>query len=157
MTFDELNAKYGKLTRSDWTQNPGGGWVHRTARIGAGVIIGAEAVVWGGTIMGGTIMGGTIEGGTIWGGTIMGGKIRGGTIWGGTIEDGTWKAQPLFICGSSYPLTNSKPGHVTVGCQTHSFAWWEKHGLALAKVHHLSTAQISEYRAYFQLFFKIGR
>ena len=102
--------------------------------------------IWGGTIEGGTIKGGTIWGGTIGGGTIKGGTIEGGTIWGGTIEGGTWNRQPLTVLGSYYPVTNSAPGQITVGCQSHNFAWWQKNGVKLGKEQGWCDKQIEEYR-----------
>jgi hypothetical protein len=154
MTFTELENKFGKLNPADWHQHPNGGaWIYKNAKVSEKVPIGEKAVVWDGTIWGGTIWDGTIRGGTIWGGTIWDGTIRGGTIRGGT-----WKTTPLFICGSRFKLTNSKPGHISIGCECHPFAWWEgKAAKELAKKHDFTPAEIKEYRAYIKLFKAIGK
>jgi hypothetical protein len=76
--------------------------------------------ICGGTIYDGTIRGGTIRGGTIWGGTIWGGTIRGGTIRGGAIYGGTVP----YSWAARWEASISSPGHVSIGCQTHSIADW---------------------------------
>jgi hypothetical protein len=59
---------------------------------------------------------------------------RGGTIWGGTIEGGTIKKTPLLICGlCEFVVCISKPGHISVGCETHTPDDWRRKVAAIGR------------------------
>jgi hypothetical protein len=68
-----------------------------------------------------------------------------------------WHQSPLFIVGSVFSLTNCKHGHIQIGCQCRTFEWWKKSGLTLAKEHSFTPGQIKEYKAYIELFEKVGK
>ena len=69
-----------------------------------------------------------------------------------------WEVSPLFIIGTRYSLTNCKKGHIQIGCKCATFAWWKSDaGLSLAKDNGFTEEQITEYRAYVELFEKVGK
>jgi hypothetical protein len=68
-----------------------------------------------------------------------------------------WNKSPLYIQGSVYSLTNSKYGYITIGCLTLTFKQWKGEGLKIAKEHNFTEEQIEEYKAYIELFTKIGK
>jgi hypothetical protein len=92
--------------------------IYEDAAIHCGDIRGGT--IYGGIIRGGTIHGGVIYGGTIYGGTIYGGATHGGTIHGGAIYGGTVP----YSWAARWEASISSPGHVSIGCQTHSIADW---------------------------------
>lgn len=74
------------------------------------------------------------------------------------IVGGKWSTSPLFIVGSRHSITNSKPGHVTIGCLTKPFKWWlSKEAIAVAKLNGYTKEQIREYREYIKVFIKNGK
>ena len=149
MTFQEVENRIGKQVESDWRQcSVGKGWIHKSAVVNSGVVIGKDAIV-----RGGTIWGGTIRGGTIYGGTILGGKIEGGTI-----EDGEWKNAPLFVKDSrGHGACNSKPGYLKIGCECHTFSDWKSRFPAIARKHNLTPKEKVEYNAIVDLFCRTGK
>jgi hypothetical protein len=68
-----------------------------------------------------------------------------------------WKKSPLFIIGSRFSLTNCKKGHIQIGCKCETFAWWKKNGPKFAKENGVTPDEIEEYRAYIELFCKVGK
>jgi hypothetical protein len=67
-------------------------------------------------------------------------------------------ASPLFIIGTRHSLTNSKKGHIQIGCKCNKFRWWlGKEALAYALENGYTKAQIKEYREYVKLFIKVGK
>jgi hypothetical protein len=73
------------------------------------------------------------------------------------VSGDTWFKPPLFIIGSRFSLTNAKFGYIQIGCQCQTFGWWKKNGLKLAKQNNFTKEEIAEYRAYIDLFCKIGK
>ena len=185
MTFQELNTKLGGgLNPDDWKQHPnGGGWVHERATVDAKAFIGSEAIVyfshyretkvmrggvmWGGVMYGGVMSGGVMSGGVMyggemWGGVMYGGEMFGGVMFGGEMFGGVmwggeWKTSMLFIVGSKHSLSNCKPGYIQIGCQCHTFEWWLKHVEECGKENGYSDDECAEYRAYVELFAKVGK
>jgi hypothetical protein len=180
-TIEQILSLYTHTIAEDWRQLESGAWAHKNAKIGAKVTSYEDAVflggeIWGGVIRGGVIRGGVIWGGEIWGGVIWGGVIRGGVIWGGEIWGGVirggvirggvirggvirggviwggeWTVTPLFIAGTSWPLTHTKPGHIAIGCQIHSIEVWRKRGEQIGRENGFDDAKIAEYALYIEL------
>lgn len=65
----------------------------------------------------------------------------------GVVRSGEWTSQPLCLLGSIFPVTNSGPGEITVGCHSHSYLWWLENGEQLAKRLGWSREQVQEYKA----------
>ena len=134
MTFDELNTKLGGgESASDWRQAKGGGWIHKGAKVDDESKIGDNAIVWG----------------RVYGDAQVFGNAR--------VSGDAWKVSPLFIVGSKYSLTNCKRGHIQIGCMCQTFEWWQKNGEKEAEKQGFTKAEIEEYRAYIELFIKIGK
>jgi carbonic anhydrase/acetyltransferase-like protein (isoleucine patch superfamily) len=74
------------------------------------------------------------------------------------VSGNAWEKSPLFIIGSRHALTNAKHGHVQVGCKCETFEWWlSKEGESFARENNYADEEISEYRAYIELFKRVGK
>ena len=69
----------------------------------------------------------------------------------------TWEQSPLYIQGTRHALTNSRKGHIAIGCHDYTFAYWKKHYKAIGRKEGYGKEQIEEYGAYIELFCKVGK
>ena len=146
MTFEQLKEKIGTADPADWHQHKnGGGWIHASARVDESAIVGKDAIVWGIVSGDARVSGNAQVSGDAW----VYGNAR--------VSGDAWESSPLFIIGSRFSLTNSKKGHLQIGCRCETFAWWQKNGEALAKENDFTKSEIEEYREYLKLFIKLGK
>lgn len=74
------------------------------------------------------------------------------------VSGDAWVKSPLFIAGSRHSLTNAKKGHVQIGCECRSYDWWlGPKGEEFARDNGYSLEEIGEYRAYLELFKRVGK
>lgn len=149
ITFDQLNEKLGgSETQSEWHQHKnGGGWVHESAKVDESAYVGPKAAVYGDArVYGDALVYGDAR---VYGNAWVYGNAR--------VCGNAWNKSPLFIVGSRYSLTNCKYGHIQIGCKCGTFDWWLKNGEEVAKAEGFSDEEIAEYRAYVELFVKIGK
>ena len=62
-------------------------------------------------------------------GVVSGGVVSGGVVWGGVV-----KQSPIIVTGK-YTMSPSKPGYITIGCETRTYKEWEQKGEDIAKSH----------------------
>ena len=144
MTFDELNEKRGGNEKpEDWRQHPnGGGWIYKTAKIGNDATVGNWATVGDDAKVGNRA--------TVGDGATVGN-------WA-TVGDGAiFKKSPLYIIGTRHCLSNCKPGYIQIGCQCHTIKWWLAHVEECGKENGYTDDECTEYRAYVELFAKLGK
>ena len=108
-----------------------GGVVYGGAVYG-GVVYGG--VVSGGVVRGGVVRGGEVSGGVVYGGEVSGGAVYGGVVYGGVVSGGEVRQTPVIVTGK-YTMSPSKPGYVTIGCETRTYNEWEQKGEDIAKSH----------------------
>ena len=185
MTFDELNTKLGGGEKQDdWRQASGGGWLHKSAKVENESLIKDNAIVSGDAqvsgdawVYGNALVSGdarvfgdaqvygnaqVYDNARVYGDARVSGNAR---VYGNARVSGNaqvygnaWEKSPLFIIGSRYSLTNCKHGHIQIGCHCHTFAWWQsKEAEALAKEQGFTPEEVEEYRAYIELFVKVGK
>ena len=77
-----------------------------------------------------------------------------GNAW---VSGDAWDQSPLYIQGSRHALTNSRKGHIQIGCHERTFEDWKKHGKAIARVEGYTSAQIKEYGQLVDLFIAVGK
>ena len=73
------------------------------------------------------------------------------------VSGGVWEKSPLYIQGSKHSLTNSKPGHLKIGCMEHPVAFWKEHFKDIGGAEGYTAEEIEEYGAYIDIFIKVGR
>ena len=174
MTFDELNEKRGGNEKpEDWRQHPnGGGWIYKTAKIGNDATVGNWATVGDDAKVGNWVKVGnraTVGDGakvgnwaTVGDGAKVGNRAtvgNGATVgnWA-TVGDGAiFKKSPLYIIGTRHCLSNCKPGYIQIGCQCHTIKWWLAHVEECGKENGYTDDECTEYRAYVELFAKLGK
>ena len=134
MKFNELNKILGGLEKkSDWRQASSGGWLHKGAKVDNETQIAENAIVWG---------------------RVSGNARVHGNAW---VHGDAWGTSPLYIQGSRFALTNAMRGHIQIGCYCLTFSEWERRGMELARENKFTADEIREYRAYIELFKKIGK
>ena len=148
MTFEQLIEKLGTQNESEWHQHAnGGGWVQNTANVDASAYVGESAIV--------------LQNARVSGNAQVSGNARvSGNAWvsgNAQVYGNAWEKSPLFIIGSRFSATNCKRGHIQIGCECHTFAWWLENGVKLARNHNFTDSEIEEYRAIVELFVKIGK
>ena len=68
-----------------------------------------------------------------------------------------WNKTPLHIHGTKHCLTNSKYGHITIGCKTETIDWWlSEEAERFAKDNGYSYGDICEYKEYILLIKRVG-
>ena len=72
------------------------------------------------------------------------------------VSGDTWTTSPLYIQGSKHSLTNCKNGHITIGCETHTFEEWEKNYREIADKNNYTGAEIKEYYEHIKYMIKTG-
>ena len=73
------------------------------------------------------------------------------------VSGNTWTKTPLHIHGTRHCLTNSKHGHITIGCRTETIEWWlSEEAEKFAKENGYSYGDIQEYKEYILLIKKVG-
>ena len=133
MTYSKLEEKIGSQIKEEWHQHKKGeGWVHKNATVDESCFIS---------------------------GIIFSGRVSDNArVYGDArVFGGDWRTSPLFIVGSRFSACNSKYGSIRIGCECHTFDWWEKNGKELAVQNNFTPEEIIEYQAYVELFRKIGR
>ena len=68
-----------------------------------------------------------------------------------------WVSSPLYIQGTKHALTNSKYGHIAIGCHEHTFAYWQEHYKAIGRAEGYTKEEIEQYGLFIQMFTKIGK
>ncbi len=68
-----------------------------------------------------------------------------------------WDTRPLYIAGVRHGLTNSRWGHLTIGCHEHTFEYWQEHYRAIGRAEEYTKEEIEQYGLFIQLFAKIGK
>jgi hypothetical protein len=68
-----------------------------------------------------------------------------------------WGKSPLFVVGSRHSLTNSKKGHIQIGCKCATFDWWKQNGREFALANGYTEDEIAEYTALVKLFCRVGK
>lgn len=126
----ELRGRTGRtFAAEEWhIHSNGGGFLQNTATVDESVFVDKRVVIF--------------DNARIFDNAQIFGDAR---ICGGIVSGGKWIRQPLCVLGSQYSVTNSAPGMISVGCQTHKFSWWEKHGVKLGKSEGWNEEQVEEY------------
>ena len=134
MNYKELESKIGTQIEADWHQASGGGWIHKTAKVGNEENVKENAIVWG----------------------IVSGDAQ---VYGDArVYGNAWVKPVLFLLDSrGHGATNCKHGWLKIGCEEHPFADWVSRFDAIARKHNLTDEEKVEYRAIVDLFVKIGK
>ena len=137
----------------DYAQVHNNAWVCSNAQVCGAASISDSAVIYGDAKVDGSVcVSGTARvGGT----THLSGLVR--VAGDARIVDGEWTTSPLHIQGSSYSLTNAKPGYIQIGCELHTYKQWLRLGPKLAKEARFTEKEIEEYMAYIHLFQRVGK
>ena len=171
MTFEQLNNKLGNnLVEANWHQAKGGGWIEKTAYVEHEENIRDNAIIrhcvrvfdraWvyeNAMVSGNTDVYGTARvSGSAW---VSCDSLSGSARVSGLayVTGGHWTTSPLYIQGSTYPLTNNEPGYIKIGCKKADFEWGLRNGEAYARSIGFTDEQIKEYRGYVELICKQGR
>ena len=72
------------------------------------------------------------------------------------VSGGEWESSPIQIEFCKHFVTNSAPGKITIGCQTHSFSDWLKYYKLIGKRSGYSPTEIQQYGSIIRLIVKIG-
>ncbi len=125
MTWKELKKSLPDAKKAEWHQHKnGGGWVQNTAAVDDSAYVGPRAIISGDA------------------------RVY-GSAW---VSRGRYLSSPLYIQGSSYPVTHNGGEWVYIGCELHTISEWRgKIGRDLAAGEEFTPAQISEYRDYLNL------
>jgi UDP-3-O-[3-hydroxymyristoyl] glucosamine N-acyltransferase len=73
------------------------------------------------------------------------------------VSGNAWVSSPLYIQGTKHALTNSKYGHIAIGCHEHTFEYWQEHYKAVGRAEGYTTEEIEQYGLFIQIFSKIGK
>ena len=149
MTFADLNKKLGgDAIEADWKRHPnGGGWVHKNANVDVSAYVGEDAGVSGDAYVSGDAW--------VYGHAQVYGDAR--VSGNAQVSGSAWEKSPLYIQGTRHALTNAKKGYIQIGCKLHTFAWWSDHVEECGKSSGYTDAECAEYRAYVDLFVKVGK
>jgi hypothetical protein len=130
-TFKEVVQKFmPDAIESEWHRHSnGGGWVQNTAHVDAKAYVGPSARVCGDASVYGSAR-------------VCGGK---------------WDKSPINMQLHPYAVTNSAPGMVSIGCQSHTIKNWLMNGHEVAKEFNLTEAQIELYKAAIEFIAKFGK
>lgn len=158
MTFTELNEKLGGgENTADWRQVSGGGWLHKTAKVDDANAISGNAIVWGRVSGHALVFGDAQVSGNAW---VFGdARVFGDAQVSGDAQvfGDAWDKSPLFIVGSKHSLTNSKKGHIQIGCHCHTYEYWKINAALIGATEGYSEVEIKEYLVYIDLFSRIGK
>ena len=165
-TFAELNTLLGGgENAANWSQHSNGdGWINKTAKVDTSVYVGSNAIVWGmvsgdAQVFGNARVYGDAQ---VFGNAWIYGNARvygHAQVYGDAQVSGdAWVKSPLFVIGSRYSLTNATRGHIQIGCKLATFAWWlSPEGETFGRAAGFNDEEIAEYRAYIELFAKVGK
>lgn len=135
-------------TPSGWHRHAnGGGFVQDTARVDESAQVSGNARVSGDALVYGDAQ--VYGDARVYGNAWVSGDAR--------VSGDQWDSSPLYIQGSMHALTNSRCGHIAIGCHEHEFAYWKKHYKAIGRANGYTEKQMSEYKTYIDLFCKLGR
>jgi len=73
------------------------------------------------------------------------------------VSGDAWVSSPLYIQGTKHSLTNSKYGHIAIGCHENTFAYWQEHYKAIGRAEGYMKEEIEQYGLFIQMFVKIGK
>ena len=145
-TIEDILKIFPLTAVSDWTQHLNGhGWIKTTAC--ADVTSYIEGIVSGSArVSGNALVSGNAQ---VFGNALVSGNAQ--------VFGDSWAVSPLYIQGSRHAATNCSYGHISIGCEIHTFIEWEKLYKSIGLSHGYSPAEILEYEAIITLFAKIGR
>ena len=151
-TINEILKMFPWTQKGDWNKHEnGGGWVQITARADTSARI--EGIVSGNAWVFGTAR----VSGNAW---VFGTARVSGDAWvfgDARVSGDAWDRSPLQIQGTMHFATNCKFGHISIGCEVHTFAEWKSNYKTIGAEHGYTDEQIKEYKAIIDLFCKIGR
>ena len=147
-TFEQLKEIFPDVVPTEWHTHPNGnGWVKNTVTIADKIYIGEDAIVSDNA----RIYGNARISGSAW-------VYDNARVYGDArVYGGCWKYSPLYICGTRFSLSNCKPGYIQIGCYCLTFDEWLEKGEAIADANNFTAEEKTEYRAYIELFKKIGK
>ena len=119
----------------------GGGLVQDTAVVEASVYVGGNARVSGDA----QVYGNALVYGNAW----VSGNAR--------VRGDAWETTPLYIAGMKHSLSNSRHGHILIGCHEHTFAYWLDHYKAIGRAEGYSEEEIKQYGLFIELFVRVGK
>ena len=73
------------------------------------------------------------------------------------VSGDAWEKSPLYIQGVRHALTNSKHGHISIGCHEHTFEYWQEHYKAIGRVEGYTAEEIEQYGLFIKMFTEIGK
>ena len=147
MTFKELKQKIGPQEKSDWAKHKnGGGWVNKNATVDESAYVGEGAIIYNAWVSGKARVSGNAW---VYGNAMVSGDAR--------VSGSAWEKSPLFIIGSKHSLTNSKHGHIQIGCHCKTFEYWKENYKRIGEIEGYTKEEIKEYGEYIKLFKKIGK
>ena len=77
-----------------------------------------------------------------------------GNAW---VSGDAWVSSPLYIQGTRHALTNSRYGHIAIGCHEHTFQYWQENYQTIGIANGYTQAEIEQYGLFIQIFAKIGK
>ena len=119
----------------------GGGLVQDTAVVEASVYVDGNARVSGDA----QVYGNALVYGNAW----VSGNAR--------VRGDAWETTPLYIAGMKHSLSNSRHGHILIGCHEHTFAYWLDHYKAIGRAEGYSEEEIKQYGLFIELFVRVGK
>ncbi len=109
------------------------------ARVIENASVSGTSTIYGNALISGHSI---VKNADIFGNVIIKGKAR--------IYGGVWQDNPIYIDSVKYPITNSRKGHINIGCKEETISWWLSDGIKFARENHLSDVEIEEYRQHIQ-------
>ena len=73
------------------------------------------------------------------------------------VRGDAWETTPLYIAGMKHSLSNSRHGHILIGCHEHTFAYWLDHYKAIGRAEGYSEEEIKQYGLFIELFVRVGK
>ena len=131
----------------------GDAWVFGTAQVSGNARVSGDAWVFGTA----QVSGNARVSGNAW---VFGTARVSGDAWvsgDARVSGDAWDRSPLQIQGTMHFATNCKFGHISIGCEVHTFAEWKSNYKTIGAEHGYTDEQIKEYKAIIDLFCKIGR
>ena len=131
----------------------GGGLVQDTAVVEASVYVDGNARVSGDA----QVYGNALVYGNAW---VSGNALVYGDAWvsgNARVRGDAWETTPLYIAGMKHSLSNSRHGHILIGCHEHTFAYWLDHYKAIGRAEGYSEEEIKQYGLFIELFVRVGK
>jgi hypothetical protein len=154
-----------KIPKGFHKHKNGGGLVQNTAKVEETAYIGEHAQVSGVARVSGNaqVSGNAWVFGNAW---VYGNARVFGNAWvygnaqvfgNAQVSGDDWTSSPLYLQGAKHALTNSRYGHIMIGCHEYTFEYWQDHYKAIGRAEGYTKEEIKQYGLFIKLFVKCGK